>query len=59
MEEDRRWHAWVIMRVKDEQRKRKNILQSSGSRNDLNELLSDDGLAGSVEGQSQLVNHLS
>ncbi len=39
--------------------KRKNILQSSSSRNDLNELLSDDGLAGSVEGQSQLVNHLS
>lgn len=58
MNEDR-WHAWDIMRERDGQRKRKNILQSSSSRNDLNELLGDDGLAGSVEGQSQLVNHLS
>lgn len=53
------WQAWVIMRVRDGQRKRKNILQSSGSRNDLNELLSDDGLAGSVEGHGQLFNDLS
>lgn len=34
-------------------------LQSSSSRDDLNELLGDDGLSGTVEGEGQLVNHLS
>ena len=33
--------------------------QSSSSRDDLNELLGDDGLSGAVEGEGQLVNHLS
>lgn len=34
-------------------------LQSSSARDDLNKLLGDDSLAGAVECQSQLVNHLS
>ena len=33
-------------------------LQSSCTRDDLNQLLGDDSLAGAVERQSQLVNHL-
>lgn len=33
--------------------------QGSSSRDDLNELLGDDGLSGAVEGEGQLVNHLS
>lgn len=34
-------------------------LQSSSSRDDLDELLGDDGLSGTVEGEGQLVDHLS
>ena len=34
-------------------------LQSSGTRNDLNELSSNDSLSGSVEGDGEFVNHLS
>lgn len=34
-------------------------LQRSSSGDDLNELLGDDGLSGTVEGEGQLVNHLS
>ena len=34
-------------------------LQSCCARNDLNQLLRDDSLAGSIERQSQFVNHLS
>lgn len=34
-------------------------LQSGSSGDDLNELLGDDGLSGTVEGEGQLVNHLS
>lgn len=33
-------------------------LQSSSSRDDLDQLLGDDGLAGAVEGEGQLINHL-
>lgn len=32
--------------------------QSGGTRDDLNELLGDDGLPSAVEGEGQLVNHL-
>jgi len=53
---EERWHAWVINRIK---REKKKFLQSSSSRNDLNELLGDDGLAGSVEGQGQFLNNIS
>lgn len=51
--------CWVHEMKERERKKKQNILQSSGSRNDLNELLGNDGLASSVEGQGQLVNHLS
>jgi len=34
-------------------------LQSSGTRNDLNELSSNDSLSGSIEGDGEFVNHLS
>lgn len=37
----------------------KDILQSSSSRDDFNQFLGDHSLASAVEGQSQLVNHLS
>lgn len=33
--------------------------QGGSSRDDLDELLGDDGLSGTVEGQGQLVDHLS
>lgn len=33
--------------------------QSGGSRDDLDELLGDDGLSGSVEREGQFVDHLS
>lgn len=32
--------------------------QGCSSRDDLDQLLGDDGLSGTVEGQGQLVNHL-
>lgn len=35
------------------------ILQSSSSRDDFDQLLGDHSLASAVEGQGQLVNHLS
>lgn len=34
-------------------------LQSGGSGDDLDELLGDDSLSGAVEGEGQLVDHLS
>lgn len=37
----------------------KRHLQSSSSRDDLDELLGDDGLSGTVEGEGQLLDHLS
>ena len=40
-------------------KKKRGDLQRSSSRDDLNELLGDDGLSGTVEGEGQLVNHLS
>lgn len=34
-------------------------LQGGSSGDDLNQLLGDDGLSGAVEGEGQLVDHLS
>lgn len=56
-------HVVDVVHVGEKEREtckeRWDILQSSSSRNDLNELLGNDSLASSVEGQGQLVNHLS
>ncbi len=38
---------------------RRSLLEGRSSRDDLNKLASDDGLAGAVEGDRQLVNHLA
>lgn len=46
------------MKEEDEEEEDDDDLQSGGSRDDLNELLGDDGLSGAVEGEGQLVNHL-
>lgn len=35
------------------------LVQGGGTRDDFNKFSGDDGLAGSVEGQGQFVNHLS
>lgn len=52
-----------IMKIERERRDEspadRRDLQGSSSRDDLNELLGDDGLSGAVEGEGQLVNHLS
>ncbi len=48
---------WTKKGVRE--KKERRDLQSSSSRDDLNELLGDDGLSGTVEGEGQLVNHLS
>lgn len=39
--------------------KNTRLVQSGSSGDNFNELASDDGLSGSVEGQRQLVNHLA
>lgn len=42
----------------EEEEEEEEDSQGGGSRDDLDQLLGDDGLAGTVEGQGQLVNHL-
>lgn len=43
----------------EEEEKGEEDLQGRSSRDDLDQLLGDDGLSGAVECQGQLVNHLS
>lgn len=47
------------MKKEKNMRQKSRDSQSSSSRDDLDELLGDDGLSGTVEGEGQLVDHLS
>lgn len=48
---------WKRRREEEEEGEEDSQGRSSGD--DLDQLLGDDGLSGTVEGQGQLVNHLS
>lgn len=46
------------MEVRTEEEEEEEDSQGGSSRDDLDQLLGDDGLSGTVEGQGQLINHL-